>query len=250
MSEKPRMYSGFHAVSSILRHRPEAVLELFVRDRRAERGDPRLEVLCEQARQAGVSVQSARDRVLERHAGAGHQGVVARARPRRPGDEQALFAHLDGLDRPPMLLVLDGIMDPHNLGACLRSADAAGVDAVILPRRHACGLTPVACRVAVGAAESLVCFEVGNLPGVLARLRERAVCVLGSARDPAAVSVHKLLPGESGTAVVMGAEDQGIRAAVRKNCDRLVEIPMAGEVESLNVSVATGIVLYKLLTGR
>ncbi len=243
------MYSGFHAVEAILRHRPEAVLELFVRDRRAERGDPRLEALCERAQSLGLSIQPARDNVLERHAGAGHQGVVARARPRRLADEQELFRRLDAApEATPLLLVLDGIMDPHNLGACLRSADGAGVTGVILPRRHACGLTPVACRIAVGAAESLACYQVGNLAGVLDGLRDRAVRVVGTARGPGSVPVHELERDSAALAVVMGAEDRGMRPAVRERCDQLVEIPMNGEVESLNVSVATGVVLYHLIT--
>ena len=239
---KPRMYSGFHAVRAMLRHRPEAVLELFVLDRRAERGDPRLEELCEQAEPLGISVQRARQAVLERHAGPGHQGVVARARPLRPGDERALLKRVEGLRRP-LVLALDGVMDPHNLGACLRSADGAGVDAVILPRRHACGLTPVACRTAVGAAESVPCFEVEGLPGVLGALADQGLTIVGTARGEGSVRLPALDVAPP-LVVVMGAEDRGLRPAVRRRCQQLVEIPMAGEVESLNVSVATGVVLY------
>ena len=153
--DKPVMYSGIHAVESLLRHRPEAVLELFVLDRRAERGEARLDALMQQALAQGIAVQSARRESLEKLAGPQNQGVVARARPRVPGGESELAVLLDGLERPPLLLILEGVTDPHNLGACLRSADAAGVDAVIVPRRHAAGLTPVACRSAAGAAESL-----------------------------------------------------------------------------------------------
>ena len=239
---KPRMYSGFHAVRAMLRHRPQAILELFVLDRRAERADPRLEELCREAQSLGLSVQRARETVLERHAGPGHQGVVARARPPRPGDEHALLKRLEAVERP-LVLALDGIMDPHNLGACLRSADGAGVDAVVLPRRHACGLTPVACRTAVGAAESVPCFEVGDLAAVLGRLAEQGLAVVGTARGEGSVPLPEL-EAEPPLVVVMGAEDRGLRPAVRRRCHRLVEIPMAGEVESLNVSVATGVVLY------
>ena len=180
---KPQMYSGYHAVAAILRHRPEAVLELFVQDTRAERGEERLDALCAEAIRFGVQPQRARRDVLEKHAGPQHQGVVARARPRTPGDEADLMNHLDRLDRAPLLLVLDGVTDPHNLGACLRSADATGVDAVIVPRRHACGLTPTACRSAVGAAESVPYFEIGNLARLLEQLRERGIWVVGTALE-------------------------------------------------------------------
>lgn len=246
---KPQMYSGYHAVAALLRHRPEAVLELFVQDSRAERGDERLETLCAEARRLGVQAQRARREVLEKHAGPQHQGVVARARPRVPGDEGTLMQHLDGLDHAPLLLVLDGVTDPHNLGACLRSADATGVDAVIVPRRHACGLTPVACRSAVGAAESVPYFEVGNLARLLEQLRERGIWVVGTALGQNSQSLFDFR-AEGALALVMGAEGDGMRRSTMDKCDYLLEIPMRGEVESLNVSVATAVVLYQLMRGR
>lgn len=249
MSARPLMYSGYHAVAAILRHRPHAVLELFVQDSRAERGEERLEALCELARAAGVTPQRARREVLEKHAGPQHQGVVARARPRMAGNEQDLLAHLERLDRDPLVLALDGVTDPHNLGACLRSADATGVDAVVVPRRHAAGLTPVACRSAVGAAESVAYFEVGNLSRTLLALKELGLWIAGTALAEQSQPVFAFEPGR-GLAVVMGAEGEGIRRGTREACDYLLHIPMAGEVESLNVSVATGVVLYHLARAR
>ena len=246
---KPQMYSGYHAVAALLRHRPEAVLELFVQDSRAERGDERLENLCVEARRLGVQPQRARREVLEKHAGPQHQGVVARARPRVPGDEASLMQHLDALDHAPLLLVLDGVTDPHNLGACLRSADATGVDAVIVPRRHACGLTPVACRSAAGAAESVRYFEVGNLSRLLEQLRERGIWVAGTALAEDSQSLFDFR-SDGALALVMGAEGDGMRRSTMEKCDYLLEIPMRGEVESLNVSVATAVVLYQLMRGR
>lgn len=242
---KPQMFSGYHAVEALLRHRPEAVLELFVLDTRAERGDERLEQLVAQAGQHGIAVQRARKEVLAKHAGPQNQGVVARARPRRPGNDRDLE---DWLDQPRdglRILILDGVTDPHNLGACLRSADASGVSAVIVPRRGACGLTPIVCRTAVGAAESVPYFEVGSLVRWLDRLRERGIRVLGTDLADRSVSMYDYEP-EPDLAVVMGAEGLGMREQVRERCDTLLFIPMRGEVQSLNVSVATGLVLYHL----
>jgi len=246
---KPLMYSGIHAVESLLRHRPEGVLELFVLDTRAKRGDARLETLIIAARDQGIAVQYSRRESLDKLAGPQNQGVVARARPRSAGDEQALAAHLDGLDHPPLLLILEGVTDPHNLGACLRSADAAGVQAVIVPRRNAAGLTPVACRTAVGAAESLAYYEIGNLASLLDQLRDRGVWVVGTALEERSESLFTFRPPES-LAIVMGAEGSGLKRLTRDKCDQLLEIPMAGEVQSLNVSVATGVMLFQVRAQR
>ncbi|MDX1804570.1 MAG: 23S rRNA (guanosine(2251)-2'-O)-methyltransferase RlmB [Alcanivorax sp.] len=245
---KPLMYSGFHAVEALLRHRPEAVLEVFVQDSRADREDPRLEALLNEAHAQGIAVQRARREVLEKHAGPQHQGIVARARPRRSGDENQLLQWLDG-QVAPLLLILEGVTDPHNLGACLRSADAAGVDAVIVPRRHAAGLTPVACRSAAGAAESLPYYEVGNLGNLLDQLRQRGVWVVGTALEARSEPLFDFAPPAS-LAVIMGAEGAGLKRLTRDKCDQLLEIPMAGEVQSLNVSVATGVMLFHVRAAR
>ena len=239
------MYSGFHAVDALLRHRPEAVLELFVQDARAERGDARLQGLVDSARALGIAVQQARREVLARHAGPQHQGVVARARPRRPGDEATLDALVTQHGAALRLLVLDGVTDPHNLGACLRSADASGTHAVVVPRRNACGLTPVACRSAAGAAESLVYIEVGSLVKALQGLAGHGVQVVGTDLSGDSQPLFQWQP-QGAVAVVMGAEGSGMRQGVRESCTLCIEIPMFGDVQSLNVSVATGVVLYHL----
>lgn len=245
---KPLMYSGIHAVESLLRHRPEAVLELFVLDSRIKRGDARLEALVLAARHHGIAVQYAKRETLDKHAGPQHQGAVARARPRKPAGEPELAALLDRKPEP-LLLILEGVTDPHNLGACLRSADAAGVDAVIVPRHHAAGLTPVACRSAAGAAESLAYFEVGNLARLFADLKERGITVAGTALDERSVSLFEFQP-PAALALVMGAEGEGLRRLTLDGCDTLLAIPMAGDVQSLNVSVAAGVVLFHVRARR
>lgn len=247
--QKPLMYSGFHAVESLLRHRPEAVLELFVQDSRAERDDPRLSAMIEVAHTMGVAVHRARREVLEKHAGPQHQGIVARARPRRASDENALLRWLDSEPESVFILVLENVTDPHNLGACLRSADAAGVNAVVVPRRNAAGLTPVACRTAVGAAESLPYYEVGNLATLLEQMKERGVHVVGTALESRSTSLFTFT-APNALAVVMGAEGAGLKRLTKDKCDELLEIPMAGEVQSLNVSVATGVVLFQVCAQR
>lgn len=247
-SSRPQMYSGIHAVAALLRHRPEAVLDLLVRESRLERGDTRLEALVQAARQQGIAVQYAKRETLEKHAGPQHQGVVARARPRKPGNDADLDALLDGIESP-LLLILEGVTDPHNLGACLRSADAAGVDAVVVPRHHAAGLTPVACRSAAGAADAIPYFEVGNLARRLADFRQRGITVAGAALNERSRSLFDFQP-PAALALVMGAEGPGLRRLTLEGCDQLLAIPMAGDVQSLNVSVATGVVLFHVRARR
>lgn len=247
---KPQMYSGFHAVESLLTHRPEAVLDISVQISRAEREDPRLDALVALANQHGIAVQQARREVLEKHAGPQHQGVVARARPRRPGNEQQLLGLLDVHSGPCTLLILEGVTDPHNLGACLRSADAAGVTAVIVPGRNAAGLTPVVCRTAAGAAESLPYFEIGNLATLLDKLRAQGIWVMGTALQERSENLFSITPPPEKLAIVMGAEGAGLKRLTRDKCDQLIAIPMAGTVQSLNVSVATAVMLFHMLSLR
>jgi 23S rRNA (guanosine2251-2'-O)-methyltransferase len=238
---------GLHAMQAYLDRHPEDVLEVYLLK---TRDDDRLQKLIVALRPLGMTLQW-RDRAqLDELAGdTHHQGVVARVREHGPGDEHALMDFLDALEAPPFLLLLDGITDPHNLGACLRSADAAGVQAVITPRDKSASITPVVRKVAVGAADTLPFFQVTNLARTMEALRERGIWLVGTALEPSAKSLHAMdLTGPLG--IVMGAEGSGMRRLTREHCDHLVYIPMAGTVESLNVSVATGVTLFEALRQR
>ena len=237
-----RIY-GLHAVRALLTRRPQAVARLYVQ---SGREDQRLKELLKLAAGAGVAVESrAAGALSDLSSGAPHQGVVAEVTPAVALDEDAL---IDSGEGPPLLLVLDGIQDPHNLGACLRTADAAGVDFVIAPRDRATGLTPAVRKVAAGAAESVPFVQVTNLARALREIKDLGVWLVGTS-DQAEASLYRAdLKGPLG--VVMGAEGQGLRRLTRDLCDVEVCLPMRGMVESLNVSVATGVVLYEALRQR
>jgi 23S rRNA (guanosine2251-2'-O)-methyltransferase len=201
------------------------------------------------AQGAGVQVATADDAQLDKLAnGERHQGVVAELLPRAGDPETQLEEALEAAGSAPLLLVLDGVQDPHNLGACLRSADAAGVAAVIVPRDRAAGLTPVVRKVAAGAAETVPLVAVVNLARTLRALKERGVWLVGT--DDAADQPLYQADLTGPLALVMGSEGEGMRRLTRECCDRLVSIPMAGAVESLNVSVATGVVLFEAVRQR
>ena len=243
---RARTLIGFHAVSARLRHDAASVRELYVD---AQRRDARMKSLIARAEEAGVKaivVDSHRLDGLSGHAP--HQGVVALA------DEIRLAASLDDLldallpDQIPLLLVLDGITDPHNLGACLRVADGAGVHAVVAPKDRAAGLNATAAKVASGAGETVPYITVTNLARTLRELKERDIRVIGTS-DEADESIYEIdLAGP--IAWVLGAEGEGMRRLTRETCDKLVRIPMQGAVESLNVSVASGVCLYETLRQR
>jgi 23S rRNA (guanosine2251-2'-O)-methyltransferase len=234
-----RFIHGFHAVLAKLRHAPDAVLEIFLD---AQRHDARARDVARQAEAAGVRLIAADGKRLDGMAPPGrHQGVVARVTGEMP--HVSLDDLLDGIKEPPLLLVLDGITDPHNLGACLRVADGAGVHAVIAPKDHACGLTQTAIKVASGAAESVPYIMVTNLARTLRELKERDIWVVGTA-DTADGDLYSA-SWPVATAWVLGAEGEGMRRLTRETCDQLVRIPMRGSVESLNVSVASGVCLYE-----
>jgi 23S rRNA (guanosine2251-2'-O)-methyltransferase len=238
--------AGWHAVLAILRQAPERVLSIQI-DR--GRKGPRRAQLLEAACAAGIAVEETSGGALDRLAGeVPHQGVVARCRAAPVRTEAELPAFLATVRGPSLLLVLDGIQDPHNLGACLRSADAAGVQAVILPRDDAAPLTAVARKAASGAAESLPLFRVANLARVLDTLKEAGVWLVGAAgaADQELYDVDLTAP----TALVLGAEGTGLRRLTSEKCDHLVRIPMAGTVASLNVSVATGVCLFEAVRQR
>jgi 23S rRNA (guanosine2251-2'-O)-methyltransferase len=238
---------GIHAVRAALKHGRQRIDGLWFD---AARSDRRLRQLLDQARAAGLQPEAADKAALDRlTAGANHQGIVAHGEMPVSLGESALDELLGGLTAAPFLLVLDGVTDPHNLGACLRTADAAGVHAVIAPRDRASGLTPVACKVASGAAETVPFVQVTNLSRTLRHLqRVHRVFVVGTAAEAASGLFEVDLAGS--LALVLGAEGEGMRRLTGETCDQLVRLPMLGQVESLNVSVAAGICLYEALRQR
>ncbi len=241
-----RIVFGLHSVRAALRN-VGGVEALWIDVRRHDR---RIGEIRQLARQAGVAVKNVDREQLDRLSGeANHQGVVARVTGVTALDEQALWPLLQGLTEPPFLLVLDGVQDPHNLGACLRTADGAGVHAVIAPKARSAGLTAAVRKVASGAAENVPFVQVTNLGRVLRRLREEYnIWLVGTAGEADRVLYDADLAGPLG--IVMGGEGKGLRRLTREHCDLLVKLPMAGGVESLNVSVATGICLYEAIRQR
>ena len=240
----PKVLFGFHAVGVRLKTAPQSVLEVYYD---ASRRDARMRQFVERAKEAGVRLIEADGLRLSKLAGShGHQGVAARVQ----AVEQArsLDDLLDQIGEPPLLLVLDGVTDPHNLGACLRVADGAGAHAVIAPKDHAVGLNATVAKVASGAAETVPYFMVTNLARTLGELKERNIWCIGTSDDAPKTLYQVDLKGP--VALVLGAEGQGMRQLTRKTCDELVSIPMRGAVESLNVSVASGVCLYEALRQR
>ncbi len=230
---------GFHAVTVRLKTAPQSVIEIHFD---ATRRDARMRQFVERVAEANARLVESDDERLFRLAGTGrHQGVVARVTP-------VVLSHslddiLDAATEPPLLLVLDGVTDPHNLGACLRVADGAGATAVIAPRDHAVGLNATVAKVASGAAETVPYLMVTNLARTLGELKERDIRIIGTAEDAPQTLFQAGLAGP--VAWVLGAEGAGMRQLTRKNCDELVRIPMHGAVESLNVSVAAGVCLFE-----
>ena len=239
-----QVLAGFHAVIARLRQAPDSVREVYVE---ASRRDKRMVSLIEQATKLGRPVHPVNnERLSGLSGGSRHQGVVAIADQRvlaRDLDEV-----LDEIQGPAFLLILDGITDPHNLGACLRTADAAGVHAVIAPRDKAAGLSTVVQRVACGAADSVPYLMVTNLARTMRELKDRGIWLVGT-DDQATQSIHDS-DAKVPMAWVMGAEGEGMRRLTRETCDLLAHIPMLGSVESLNVSVATGVCLYETVRQR
>lgn len=237
---------GIHSVRAALKFGSAGVDALWL-DR--ARHDRRLAELAELAREAGVRVRQVERGELERAAAGGHhQGALAWVRVPAARTETDLERLLDRLEAPPFLLLLDGVQDPHNLGACLRSAEAAGAQAVIAPKDNAVGLTPIVCKVASGAAETLPYVQVTNLARTMQHLKERGIWLTGTSASANTELFASDLTGALG--LVMGGEGSGLRRLVSEQCDRLVRLPMLGTVESLNVSVAAGICLYEALRQR
>jgi len=236
---KSKMIFGFHAVTARLRHEASSVEEIYID---AGRHDKRMHDLVRAAQEAGVRIIQADDQRLNNIVGTRrHQGVVAKAG--QLSLARTLDELLDAIEGPPLLLLLDGVTDPHNLGACLRVADGAGAHAVIAPKDRAVGLNATAAKVASGAAESVPYITVTNLARTMRDLKERGVWLIGTTEDADKTLYEADFSGP--TALVMGSEGEGLRRLTRETCDILVSLPMFGSVESLNVSVATGVCLYE-----
>jgi len=239
MADDTRLIHGFHAVTAKLRHDPEGVREICIA---AGRQDARMRDLVQLAESRGVRVVTLDAARLDGMTGnARHQGVAAKV----AAQQRFLTVDdvLDGLTEPALLLVLDGVTDPHNLGACLRVADAAGAHAVIAPKDRACGLNATAIKVASGAADTVPYLVVTNLARSLREMKERGIWTIGAAGE--AQQDLYAIDQKGPTAWVLGAEGEGLRRLTRDTCDELARIPMHGSVESLNVSVASGVCLFE-----
>jgi len=247
MSTSNKILFGFHAVTVRLKTQPKSISEIHVD---TTRRDQRMRSFVERVKESGVKLIDSDDDRLSKLAGSGrHQGVVARVSAiamLHSLDE--VMEGLEAADVMPLLLVLDGVTDPHNLGACLRVADGAGVNAVIAPKDHAVGLNATVAKVASGAAETVPYLMVTNLARSLKELKERDVWVIGTS-DQATKSIYEVDLNRP-VALVLGAEGDGMRQLTAKTCDELVSIPMQGAVESLNVSVAAGVCLYEAVRQR
>lgn len=236
---------GLHAVQALLKSSPQRVKEVWVLK---NRNDQRLQKVLAAAQKMSIAVTTVNRKQLDEKVDGNHQGVIAFASPGEIHDEKFLLELLSDLQEPAFLLVLDGVTDPHNLGACLRTAEAAGVQAVIAPKDNSASLNETARKVACGAAEVLPYIAVTNLARTLKSMQEAGVWIIGTAGE-AEVGVYQGdLTGPM--ALVMGAEGKGMRRLTRESCDSLINIPMAGEVSSLNVSVATGVCLFEAIRQR
>lgn len=236
---------GLHAVKALLDSNPQRFQEVFILK---GRDDKRLQPLVKALEAQGIVVQVANRQWLDSQVEGGvHQGIVARVKPGRQYQENDLPDLLASLESP-FLLILDGITDPHNLGACLRSADAAGVHAVIVPRDRSAPLNATAKKVASGAAEHVPLIAVTNLARTMRLLQEANVWIVGTAGEASHDVFQSKMTGPM--ALVMGAEGEGMRRLTREHCDELISIPMAGSVSSLNVSVATGVCLFEAVRQR
>lgn len=236
---------GINSVLALLRATPERVRVVHIQ---AGRRDARMAELVEQARATGVRLEFVERGWLDGRVDGSHQGVLADCHERALAGEAELELRWPSLPRPLLLLILDGITDPRNLGACLRSANAAGVHAVLVPRRNSAPLNAVALKTAAGAADDLFIVEVANLARRIEWLKAEGVWVFGA--DGAATMAHHHADLSVNAAIVVGAEGAGMRELTRKRCDHVLAIPMVGSVSSLNVSVATGILLFEALRQR
>lgn len=245
MSENVIIF-GIHAVQSLIKKQPQRIIRLAVLQ---DRNDQRIQSIIVEAKQNKIKVDFFARQQLDRMAeNENHQGVVAHCQKANHYTEHDLEALLENINEKPFLLILDGVQDPHNLGACLRTADAAGVHAVIAPKDKSVGLTPTVSKVASGAAENIPFIQVTNLARTLRFLKEKNIWIFGAAGEAEQSVFQADLKGS--IALVLGAEGTGLRRLTREHCDVLLNIPMQGSVSSLNVSVATGIFLFEAVRQR
>jgi len=249
MSDLEWIY-GIHAVENLLLQQPERIKEIRFQEGRDDKKIKRLGQLCRDKSITAQTVarkeidqlfKSSQERVV-------HQGVVAYAKVTRAQDENGLYSLVENLNEPALLIVLDGITDPHNLGACLRSADAAGAHALIMPKDKSAPLNATVSKVACGAAENIPVYSVTNLARTLQKLQDKGVWIFGTAGEAEHTIYEQDLTIPA--AIIMGAEGEGMRRLTREHCDFLVKLPMSGVVSSLNVSVATGVCLYEAVRQR
>jgi 23S rRNA (guanosine2251-2'-O)-methyltransferase len=236
---------GINPIQQLLNNNPEKVIEVFIS---TSKDDRRTETLISCAKTSGISVQRIDPKKLDKWLeGMNHQGVAAKIVPPEVLNEADIPALINGTAKP-LFLVLDGVQDPHNLGACLRTADAAGVTAVIVPKDNAVGITAIVRKVASGAADSVPLVRVSNLARTIKDMQQLGVWFVGTDAETEQLLYSVDLTGS--IAIVLGAEGEGMRQLTKKSCDYLVKLPMLGQVESLNVSVATGICLFEALRQR
>ena len=237
---------GLHAVITLLERSPEQIMELWLLD---TRNDKRMQKVLDLARAQEIAVRETDKGLMnQKTEEANHQGVIAWRKPRQNVTEKHLPEILDNLTGTALILILDGITDPHNLGACLRTADAAGAQLVLAPKDQSAPLNATVAKVACGAAEVVPYIQVTNLARTMKELQERGIWIIGTAGEADQDIYQQDLTGP--VALVMGAEGSGMRRLTREKCDFLANIPMAGEVSSVNVSVATGICLFEVVRQR
>lgn len=236
---------GIHAVDALLQRQSNRIEELWLQQ---GRNDKRINELQLHAQQLGVKCKTVPREELDKAVDGSHQGVLALTKPAQTLRDRDLKELLEQLDHAPLLLILDGVTDPHNLGACLRTADAAGVDAVIAPKDNSAPLNATVRKVACGAAEVVPYIQVTNLARTMKDIQDRGIWITGTAGEAEQSVYQASLTGPM--ALVMGAEGKGMRRLTREHCDYLINLPMAGSVSSLNVSVATGVCLFEAVRQR
>lgn len=238
--------NGVHSIQNALEHDASNITQLWVAENKR---NPRIDKLLAQAEKLGLKAQSTTPSALDRMTGSRqHQGIAAEYLAPDAANENDLIELVTNATEPLLLLILDGVTDPHNLGACIRTAEGAGVNAVVAPKDKSASLTPTARKVSSGAAERLPFVQVTNLARTLDLLKDAGVWITGTS-DKATKTLYEC-DFKGPTAIVMGAEGKGVRRLTEKSCDHLISIPMAGSVSSLNVSVATGVVLYEAVRQR